>query len=156
MVRVSVETLVICRSPASVAPDPSPPNPLSPRSVEKGGVKADDTDAPVVFGASTPPFSPSEGGKGVRGIGGTPNAVFVTDIYLAREAPLPGVTSEVLANTITALPNAPAVVRYVPDKADLPDALAAFVSPGDVVITLGAGDIRAAGEGLLQRLDNAG
>ncbi|MBC7808393.1 MAG: UDP-N-acetylmuramate--L-alanine ligase, partial [Akkermansiaceae bacterium] len=80
------------------------------------------------------------------------DAVFVTDIYLAREQPIVGVTSEVLADAIDALGNRPEIIRYVPDKADLPEHLAAFVQSGDVVITLGAGDIRAAGEGFLRLL----
>ena len=80
------------------------------------------------------------------------DAVFVTDIYLARETAIPGVSSEILAERIAAQTVAPETVRYVADKAGLPDALAAFVEPGDVVITLGAGDIRAAGEGLLKLL----
>jgi UDP-N-acetylmuramate--alanine ligase len=78
--------------------------------------------------------------------------VFVTDIYLAREQPIPGVSSEVLAQAIDAQGEQPEIIRYVPNKADLPERLAAFVQSGDVVITLGAGDIRAAGEGLLNRL----
>ncbi len=79
-------------------------------------------------------------------------AVYLTDIYLAREQPIPGVSSETLAERIVALPDAPPVV-YVPNKSDLPVRLAEFVQPRDVVITLGAGDIRAAGEGLLRLLN---
>ncbi|MBC7808265.1 MAG: UDP-N-acetylmuramate--L-alanine ligase, partial [Akkermansiaceae bacterium] len=67
------------------------------------------------------------------------DAVFVTDIYLAREQPIAGVTSGVLADAIDALADQPEIIRYVPNKADLPEHLAAFVQPGDVVITLGAG-----------------
>lgn len=78
-----------------------------------------------------------------------PDVVYLTDIYLAREQPIPGVSSATLAENITALPDAPPVV-YVADKRDLPERLAADVRPGDLVITLGAGDIRAAGEGLLR------
>jgi UDP-N-acetylmuramate--alanine ligase len=39
-------------------------------------------------------------------------------------------------------------VHFVPDKAQLPAALAAAVRPGDLVLTLGAGDVWKAGEGL--------
>lgn len=80
------------------------------------------------------------------------DVVFVTDIYLAREQPIPGVSSEVLAQAIDAQGDQPESIFYVPNKVDLPERLAAFVQSDDVVITLGAGDIRAAGEGLLKRL----
>jgi UDP-N-acetylmuramate--alanine ligase len=79
------------------------------------------------------------------------DAVYLTDIYLAREQPLPGITSEVLADrTRAAKPSLP--VTHVPDKKDLPARLAADVRPGDIVLTLGAGDIRAAGVGLMAAL----
>lgn len=79
------------------------------------------------------------------------DAVYVTDIYLAREQPIPGVSSEILAQRIQALkPSLP--VSYVPDKKELPDRLAADVRAGDLVLTMGAGDIRAAGAGLLAAL----
>ncbi len=77
------------------------------------------------------------------------DAVYLTDIYLAREKPLPGVTSEALARRVAALAPALPPVAYVPDKRDLPARLTAEVRPGDLVLTLGAGDIRAAGVGLL-------
>lgn len=79
------------------------------------------------------------------------DAVYLTDIYLAREQPLEGISSEVLAaRTRAAKPGLP--VAYVPDKKDLPARLAGDVRPGDIVLTLGAGDIRAAGTGLLEKL----
>jgi UDP-N-acetylmuramate--alanine ligase len=76
--------------------------------------------------------------------------VFVTEIYPAGEDPIPGVSGRRLADLLAARPR-PAV-RFVPDKADLPRALAAAVRPGDLVVTLGAGDIWRAGEGLLAAL----
>jgi UDP-N-acetylmuramate--alanine ligase len=46
-------------------------------------------------------------------------------------------------------------VRFVPDKGELPAALAAAVRPGDLVLTLGAGDVWKAGDGLLKILREA-
>jgi UDP-N-acetylmuramate--alanine ligase len=77
----------------------------------------------------------------------------LTDIYLAREQPLEGVTGAGLA-ALTADRRGAQHVTYVADKAHLPARIAEIVRPGDLVLTLGAGDIRAAGEGLLARLQN--
>ncbi len=140
---------------------PTPPAPLPRCAGEGGGNAGNDSsvDSPVLIDggtASTPP-SPAQRGRGAGGVGArppgaaAPYAVYLTDIYLAREATIPGVSSATLAERIAALPDAPPVV-YVPDKDDLPARLAADVRPGDVVITLGAGDIRPAGEGLLALL----
>jgi len=83
------------------------------------------------------------------------DAVYLTDIYLAREQPMEGVTSGVLARkTENAKPGLPVV--YVADKNELPARLLADVKPGDLVLTMGAGDIRRAGEGLVELLSHVG
>ncbi len=74
--------------------------------------------------------------------------VVLTDIFLAREQPLDGVTGAGLA-ALTADRRGADHVTYVADKTTLPVRLAEIVRPGDLVLTLGAGDIRSAGEGLL-------
>ena len=79
---------------------------------------------------------------------GDADHVVLTDIFLAREQPLDGVTGAGLA-ALTADRRGADHVSYVADKAALPARLAEMVRPGDVVLTLGAGDIRAAAEGLL-------
>ena len=66
-----------------------------------------------------------EGGRGGEGS----IAVYLSDIYLAREQPIPGVSSETLAQRITALPNAP-VVTYVPNKADFARPIVGRYSTG--------------------------
>lgn len=76
--------------------------------------------------------------------------VVLTDIYLARESPIEGVTGASLA-ALTADRRGADHVTYVADKTALPARLAEIVRPGDLLLTLGAGDIRAAGEGLLAR-----
>jgi UDP-N-acetylmuramate--alanine ligase len=77
--------------------------------------------------------------------------VYVTDIYLAREQPIPGVSSEILADRIRSL-RPDLEINYVPDRNELPARLAAEAQQGDFVLTMGAGDIRKAGEGLLAAL----
>ena len=77
--------------------------------------------------------------------------VLVTAIYAAGEEPIPGVGGERLAGLLAG--RGRPEVRFVADKAGLPAALAAAVRPGDLVITLGAGDVWKAGDGLLKLLE---
>ncbi len=67
----------------------------------------------------------------------------VTDVYGAREAPLAGVTGELVADA--AMEAGEAMVTYVPVLADVPPVLAGLVRPGDVLLTLGAGNITTIG-----------
>lgn len=63
---------------------------------------------------------------------------FVTDVYPAGEAPIPGVTGRVVAESAQA---AGVDTVYVPRRSDLAAEVAAAVSPGDLVLLMGAGDI---------------
>ncbi len=78
------------------------------------------------------------------------DVVVVTDIYAAREQPMDGVTSELV---VTAARRAGAPVTYVPALADVPAAVATLVQDGDLVLTLGAGDITTAGPALVALLE---
>ncbi len=78
------------------------------------------------------------------------DVLLLTDIYAAGEAPLPGITSQVLADQIVS--HGHRDVTYVGKRADLPAALASRVREGDLVITLGAGDITQVGPDLLELL----
>jgi UDP-N-acetylmuramate--alanine ligase len=75
--------------------------------------------------------------------------VGLLDIYAAGESPLPGVTSDSLAERFRA--NKVAVTRLRPDGGE--EQLRSLVRPGDVVLTLGAGDVWKWGERLLTSLD---
>jgi UDP-N-acetylmuramate--alanine ligase len=66
----------------------------------------------------------------------------VTDVYPAREAPLPGVTGETVARAARVRGGA---VVYHPDRATLAERVAALVRRGDVLLTLGAGDVTRLG-----------
>jgi UDP-N-acetylmuramate--alanine ligase len=70
--------------------------------------------------------------------------VYVTDIYAAGEKPLPGVTSRLIVDAIR---------RNGVKALPFPGALDAArdLRPGDVVLTLGAGDVWKIGEDLLRR-----
>ncbi len=68
----------------------------------------------------------------------TADLVVVTDVFGAREEPVPGVTGELIAD---AAARAGADVHYVPHRADLTEFILPRVAEGDLVLTLGAGDI---------------
>ncbi len=76
--------------------------------------------------------------------------VVVTDVYAAREAPIPGVTGERVAN---AARDRGVTTVYEPVRASLGDRVAELLRPGDVVVTLGAGDITRLGPELRARLE---
>jgi UDP-N-acetylmuramate--alanine ligase len=71
--------------------------------------------------------------------------VFVTDVYSAGEAPVPGVSGRLVADAAAA---AGADVTYVPRRADLAEVIAGAAVPGDLVVLMGAGDITIVAEEL--------
>ncbi|MFF7181126.1 UDP-N-acetylmuramate--L-alanine ligase [Streptomyces sp. NPDC008121] len=77
------------------------------------------------------------------------DASVVLDIYPAREDPIPGVTSELI---ITAARAAGADVTAVHDKGAVPEAIAGMAKPGDLVLTMGAGDVTDLGPLILAHL----
>jgi UDP-N-acetylmuramate--alanine ligase len=77
------------------------------------------------------------------------DVAFLTEIYGAREAPMAGVTAALIADAATAAGRAPA---WRGARDDLAEALESASRPGDVVFTVGAGDITRTGAELLARL----
>ena len=73
------------------------------------------------------------------------NRLYLVDIYPAGEAPVSGVSSAVLADRLK--PVIP--VRYFPDRNQLVRTLASETKAGDLVLTLGAGDVGLIGQELL-------
>jgi UDP-N-acetylmuramate--alanine ligase len=73
----------------------------------------------------------------------------VLDIYPAREDPVPGVTSALITDAATA---AGAEVTWAPDKDAVPELIAGMARPGDLVLTMGAGDVTDLGPRILDRL----
>ncbi len=78
------------------------------------------------------------------------DSVIVTSIYAAGEQPIPGVTAESVAKA--ALTSGHRHVLYMPDRDAIVEHLAGSLEPGDVVITLGAGDIWKTGDDTMRRL----
>ena len=74
------------------------------------------------------------------------DVVFLTDVYAAREKPIEGVTGMLIAEPARA---AGVDVRYVADRADVVGEVAAELRPGDLCITMGAGNLDAAARELL-------
>lgn len=78
---------------------------------------------------------------------GLADAAIVLDVYAAREDPEPGVTGELVA---AAVPGGRG--RFVPDKGQVLALVADLARPGDVVLTMGAGDVTTLGPRLLEVL----
>ncbi len=78
------------------------------------------------------------------------DVLWVTDIFPAREAPIPGVSGEVLASAARAAGKSE--VHYHPNIETISEALVDASLPGDVLLTLGAGSIESLGESLLGQL----
>jgi UDP-N-acetylmuramate--alanine ligase len=76
--------------------------------------------------------------------------VFVTEIYAAGEDPVPGVTGKGLFSDVRCGEGAEKV--FVPDRKNLAPALIDVLREGDMVITLGAGDIWKTAEEVLELL----
>jgi UDP-N-acetylmuramate--alanine ligase len=77
------------------------------------------------------------------------DAVYLTEIYPAREQPIEGVSATLIADAVR---TAGGSLAWRGRRDELADALAAGVRSGDVVITVGAGDITKTGPELLERL----
>jgi UDP-N-acetylmuramate--alanine ligase len=82
---------------------------------------------------------------------GLADEAFVLDVYPAREDPEPGVTGLLVAEKV---PGGRA--HFIPDRGDLPAAVAAAARPGDLVLTMGAGDVTALGPLIVTELRQRG
>ena len=78
---------------------------------------------------------------------GQADEAVVLDIYAAREDPEPGVTGRLVSD---AVPGGGAV--FAPDKAAVPALIAGLAKPGDLVLTMGAGDVTALGPKIVAAL----
>jgi UDP-N-acetylmuramate--alanine ligase len=81
------------------------------------------------------------------------DAVYLLDIYAASEAAIEGITSIVLADRMREFGHRDAQYAGSIDRAV--EAVVRVVQPGDLVMTLGAGNVWQAGERLLGRLKEA-
>ncbi|MBN1322225.1 MAG: UDP-N-acetylmuramate--L-alanine ligase [Thermoleophilia bacterium] len=72
----------------------------------------------------------------------------ITDVYGARENPLPGVSGKLIVDSMLRSAGKKPVV-YLPRLGSIVEYLEQIVAPGDLVLTLGAGDIHRVGERFL-------
>ena len=69
----------------------------------------------------------------------------VTDVYGAREDPRPGISGKMIVDSLLRLdPHKP--VAYLPRMGAIVDYLDCLAEEGDLVLTLGAGDVHRVGE----------
>lgn len=80
---------------------------------------------------------------------GRADEVVVMDVYAAREDPEPGVTGELIAAVV---PLPPDRVAFVPSWSAVADEVVSRCRPGDLVLTVGAGDVTMIGPEILARL----
>jgi UDP-N-acetylmuramate--alanine ligase len=72
--------------------------------------------------------------------------VFVLDVYAAREQPLAGVSGATVADHVSV------PVTYLPDFSTVAERVAEAAHPGDVVVTMGAGDVTMLGKEIIAAL----
>jgi UDP-N-acetylmuramate--alanine ligase len=77
--------------------------------------------------------------------------VVVTDVYGADQDPIPGVTGKLVVDGIIEADPRRRIV-YLPRRRDVIAFLDAEVRPGDLVITMGCGDVYMLGDAALERM----
>ncbi len=76
--------------------------------------------------------------------------LILTDVYSAGETPIPGITGETLVEEVQRQTGMQVI--YIPDKDKVARYLREIVEPGDLAMTMGAGNIYLAGEELVELL----
>ena len=74
---------------------------------------------------------------------------YLLEVYAASEKPLPGVSSLLIAKRMN-----PQQVKFEPSMIEVVNEVVAMAKSGDVILTLGAGDVSSLGEPILQALAN--
>lgn len=72
------------------------------------------------------------------------DCIVITDIYPAREKPIDGITGKLIADKAASLGHDE--IHWIPDKTEIPITLQEIAKSGDIIITMGAGDIWKMGD----------
>jgi UDP-N-acetylmuramate--alanine ligase len=79
------------------------------------------------------------------------DCVIINDVYSANESPISGISGETIFKEVKKSNHRK--VRYLPSKEDILSYLSEIVQPGDIIITMGAGDIWTVGQELAEQLN---
>lgn len=82
------------------------------------------------------------------------DVLYVMDIFSAGEMPIPGISGKTVAHEVSANGKA-GEVNYVPNRRELTQRLVAEVKPGDLLITMGAGDVTLVGPAFVEAKQEA-
>jgi len=74
---------------------------------------------------------------------------FLLEVYAASEKPLPGISSLLISKQMSS-----SQVKFEPSMVEVVNEVSMMAKPGDVILTLGAGDVSSLGEPILQALAN--
>ena len=78
--------------------------------------------------------------------------LIVTNIYEARENPLPGITAQIISDEAERLGHNH--VEFIPEQTNIPARLKEIVQANDMIITMGAGNIWRQCEGIYEAINN--
>lgn len=81
---------------------------------------------------------------------GETDKLFVCDVYAAGEQPIANVSGERLAREVAASGSKPGSVEHLPNAVDRVARVGAELRPGDILVTLGAGDVWKLGMSVLE------
>jgi UDP-N-acetylmuramate--alanine ligase len=83
------------------------------------------------------------------------DVIVVTDVYGAAQDPIPGITGKLVVNGIAGVRPGRRVV-YLPHRSDVVEFLDREVRSGDLVVTMGCGDVWMLGDAALERMAGGG